>query len=41
MTMNYSSTPVCIRVSCDSCHTALELECEGIAGPAGYETYSE
>ena len=39
--MSYSSTPVSIRTSCDSCHKAIELDCEGIAGPAGYETYSE
>jgi phage FluMu protein Com len=40
-TMSYSSTPVCLRTSCENCHRAVELECEGIAGPAGYETYSE
>jgi len=40
-TVSYSPTPVSIRTSCTNCHKAIELECEGIAGPAGYETYSE
>jgi hypothetical protein len=39
--MNYSPTPVRLRTTCESCHRALELECEGIAGMAGYETYNE
>jgi len=40
-TVNYSPTPVSVIASCDNCHKAIELACEGIAGPAGYETYSE
>ena len=39
--MSYSPTPVSIRTNCDNCHRAIELECEGIAGPAGYKTYGE
>jgi hypothetical protein len=40
-TMNYSLTSVRVRTTCDSCHRAVELECEGIAGVAGYQTYNE
>ena len=39
--VNYSRTAVRVRTTCESCHRALELECEGIAGMAGYETYNE
>lgn len=39
--MTFSPTPVRVRRTCDNCHRAVELECEGIAGMAGYETYSE
>jgi hypothetical protein len=40
-TLKYSLTSVRVRTICESCHRALELECEGIAGMAGYETYNE
>jgi len=39
--MNYSPISVSVRTTCESCHRPLELECEGIAGVAGYETYNE
>ena len=39
--VNYSRTSIRVRTTCESCHRALELECEGIAGMAGYETYNE
>jgi len=39
--VNYSPTSIRVRTTCESCHRALELECEGIAGMAGYETYNE
>ena len=39
--LKYSRTSVRVRTTCDSCHRALELECDGMAGMAGYETYNE
>jgi phage FluMu protein Com len=39
--VTFSPKPVRVRRTCESCHRALELECEGIAGMAGYEAYSE
>ena len=39
--VTFSPKPVRVRRACESCHRALELECEGIAGMAGYEAYSE
>lgn len=40
-TMTYSLTPLRVRTLCTSCDGVVELECEGIAGMAGYETYNE
>ena len=39
--ITFSPKPVRLQKTCESCHRALELECEGIAGMAGYEAYSE
>ena len=39
--MNYSLDAIRVRRLCESCHRATELDCEGIAGVAGYETYNE
>ena len=30
-----------MRVTCPSCHGAVELECRGVDGFWGYETYNE
>jgi hypothetical protein len=32
---------VILRVHCAHCHGAVELECEGLPGFWGYETYNE
>jgi hypothetical protein len=33
--------PIRVVVQCESCRRAVELECEGISGVAGYETFNE
>ena len=37
--VSYLASAVSRRVACESCTRAVELECEGIAGMAGDETY--
>jgi hypothetical protein len=32
---------VILRTRCTSCHGAVELECEGLQGFWGYQTYNE
>ena len=39
--VNYSPSPRRVAVTCDSCRRDVELQCAGIAGTAGYETYNE
>jgi predicted RNA-binding Zn-ribbon protein involved in translation (DUF1610 family) len=39
--MNYSLAAVRVRRLCDICHRTNDLDCAGIAGVAGYETYNE
>jgi hypothetical protein len=39
--VNFSPTPTRVRVTCENCQKPIELDCEGLAGPAGYETYNE
>ena len=39
--LKYSLTTVRVHTTCDSCNKPVALECEGIAGVAGYETYNE
>jgi hypothetical protein len=38
---NSTLVPVRLIVACESCKRPVELECEGIAGVAGYETFQE
>jgi hypothetical protein len=33
--------PTHVRVRCDSCHGAVELECQGLEGWWGYDSYNE
>jgi hypothetical protein len=37
----YAPSTVRVDVACESCRKRVALECEGIAGMAGYETYNE
>lgn len=39
--VNYSLQPRRVEVSCSSCRRPVALQCAGIAGVAGYETYNE
>jgi len=39
--ITYTRAPVSIRITCDSCGSALQFLCEGVAGVAGYDTYNE
>ena len=39
--VSYLASAVSRSIACESCARAVELECEGIAGMAGYETYNE
>jgi hypothetical protein len=39
--VNFSPTPTRLQVTCDNCRKPIDLDCEGLAGPAGYATYNE
>lgn len=39
--MAFASPHVVLQVRCASCGSAIELECEGVDGFRGYETYNE
>ena len=39
--MNFSVIPARVHAACENCHRAVEIDCEGFAGPAGYMTYNE
>ncbi len=39
--MMLPALPTRLEVHCTSCTRAVELECEGISGVSGYETYNE
>jgi predicted RNA-binding Zn-ribbon protein involved in translation (DUF1610 family) len=39
--MAFASPHVVLQVRCASCKRAIELECEGVNGFLGYETYNE
>jgi hypothetical protein len=41
LSVNATSSPVRVAVQCESCHRGVDLECEGVSGVAGYETYQE
>jgi hypothetical protein len=36
-----TALPLRMLVHCDSCRRPVELDCEGISGVAGYETFNE
>ncbi|HUF47334.1 MAG TPA: hypothetical protein VMM93_05915 [Vicinamibacterales bacterium] len=39
--MSTATAHVTARVSCSSCHSAIELECRGLPGFWGYQSYNE
>jgi hypothetical protein len=41
LTNRVTALPIRMLVHCDSCRGAVELDCEGISGVAGYETFNE
>ena len=41
LTVNSTLAPIRLLVHCESCRRAVDLECEGLSGVAGYETFNE
>jgi hypothetical protein len=39
--MSFLPAYVVLKVHCAHCHGAVQLECEGLHGYLGYETYNE